>query len=492
MKSYENLFRIKNIVLWILFALLSVGYVYAFSFLTSWLYPYYFGGDSAQFLTMGKAWYLGKLPYVDMFDHKGPFIFWINMIGYLIAGGEKYGVAVLQMLFLFFTIFAFYQISQLVYKNRAYGVAVVLITLLVMKRNYGDGNTVEEYCLPFICWSFYGILNFWKQSDNVKHSPKWAFLYGLTLGICFLTRVTNFIPLCAGLLLVVIQLLSKKQYQNLLQNIGAGLAGFLLFVLPFLAYFWSKGALYECIYGTLLYNFEYAEARKSWLLAASTTDKLRYLLDYFIALSIFISAFISVLKREYRLAVLWLLTGILEQCMFMSGDAYPQYPLVCIIQIPVLLNELCGWRGKVISLQSFVKVLCGLVLLAVLSINVSLAMRVGPMWRAYSVRRTRIWELLVDEIPEDDLDRFVVYGNNEFKEVYLLKDLMPCYKYFVIQDWQGSMSPETRAAIHDTFATKKAKWILTDGEGEIIRDILEESYTDVDGIDQFHLYRLND
>lgn len=34
-----------------------------------------FGGDSAQLLTMGKAWYLGKLPYVDMFDHKGPFIF---------------------------------------------------------------------------------------------------------------------------------------------------------------------------------------------------------------------------------------------------------------------------------------------------------------------------------------------------------------------------------------------------------------------------------
>lgn len=466
MKSYENLFRIKNIVLWILFALLSVGYVYAFSFSTSWLYPYYFGGDSAQFLTMGKAWYLGKLPYVDMFDHKGPFIFWINMIGYLIAGGEKYGVAVLQMLFLFFTIFAFYQISQLVYKNRGYGVAVVLITLLAMKRNYGDGNTVEEYCLPFICWSFYGILNFWKSRDSEKHSPKWAFLYGLTLGICFLTRVTNFIPLCAGLLLVVIQLLSKKQYQNLLQNIGAGLAGFLIFVLPFLDYFWYKGALYECIYGTLLYNFEYAEARKSWLLSASTTDKLRYLLDYFIALSIFISAFISVLKREYRLAVLWLLTGILEQCMFMNGDAYPQYPLVCIIQIPVLL--------------------------AVLSINVSLAMRVGPMWRAYSIRRTRIWELLVDEIPEDGLDRFVVYGNNEFKEVYLLKDLMPCYKYFVIQDWQGSMSPETRAAIHKTFATKKAKWILTDGEGEIIRDILEESYTDVDGIDQFHLYRLND
>lgn len=96
----------KKIVLWALFALLSVGYVYAFSFSTSWLYPYYFGG-------------------------------------------EKYGVAVFQMLFLFFTILAFYQISQLVYKNRAYGVAVVLITLLAMKRNYGDGDTRYELAKLF-------------------------------------------------------------------------------------------------------------------------------------------------------------------------------------------------------------------------------------------------------------------------------------------------------------------------------------------------------
>ena len=52
------------------------GKKYVFSFSTSWLYSYYFGGDSAQLLTIGKAWYLGKLTYVDMFDHKGPFIFY--------------------------------------------------------------------------------------------------------------------------------------------------------------------------------------------------------------------------------------------------------------------------------------------------------------------------------------------------------------------------------------------------------------------------------
>ena len=43
-------------------------------------------------------------------------------------------------------------------------------------------------------------------------------------------------------------------------------------IIPFVIYFALKRGLYECIYGTLLYNFEYAEGRKSWLLTASGND----------------------------------------------------------------------------------------------------------------------------------------------------------------------------------------------------------------------------
>lgn len=94
---------------------LSMLYVLLFSYSTSPLFPYYYGGDSAQFLTIGKAWYLGKVPYIDLFDHKGPFIFWIDMLGFWLANGQKYGVAFIQCFFLFFSLIAFYKISQLFY-----------------------------------------------------------------------------------------------------------------------------------------------------------------------------------------------------------------------------------------------------------------------------------------------------------------------------------------------------------------------------------------
>ena len=142
----------EKIVLFTILAVIATIYVLMFSYSTSPIFPYYYGGDSAQFLTIGKAWYLGKLPYVEMFDHKGPFIFWINMLGFVIGKGQKYGVAFLQVFFMFFSILAFYQIALLFYKDKIYSYIVVAITLFAMKINYCDGNTVEEWCIPFISW----------------------------------------------------------------------------------------------------------------------------------------------------------------------------------------------------------------------------------------------------------------------------------------------------------------------------------------------------
>ena len=96
--------NIKNICVFAFLLFVATVFVYVFSYSTSPLYPYYYGGDTAQFLTIGKAWYFGKIPYIDMFDHKGPFIFWIDMLGFLIGKGEKYGIAILQVIFMFFSV----------------------------------------------------------------------------------------------------------------------------------------------------------------------------------------------------------------------------------------------------------------------------------------------------------------------------------------------------------------------------------------------------
>lgn len=65
----------QEFILRIVLSVIGILFVCLFSYSTSPLYSGYYGGDSAQFLTIGKAWMLGKIPYKEMFDHKGPFIF---------------------------------------------------------------------------------------------------------------------------------------------------------------------------------------------------------------------------------------------------------------------------------------------------------------------------------------------------------------------------------------------------------------------------------
>ena len=223
---------------------LGGAFIFVFSHTTSPLYPDYYGGDSAHFMTVGMSWLQGKLPYIDLFDHKGPLIYFINMLGFAIAGGKS-GIVPIQFVFMCFTVAAVYALSQKALKNPLYGILVVFLTLVALLNNYCDGNLVEEYCLPFLLWSSYGLFC-WYSGERGEHDYRWAFLYGITMGVCFLTRITNFAPLGGGILIICIYLLVKGYVKSLFKNAAAFLVGFFLSIAPFMIYFALHGALARC------------------------------------------------------------------------------------------------------------------------------------------------------------------------------------------------------------------------------------------------------
>ena len=80
----------KKILLheYILLGIVAILYILIFSTTTSPLFGEPFAGDSSMFQTIGKYWAQGSLPYVDLWDSKGPVIFFINALGYFIAGSK--------------------------------------------------------------------------------------------------------------------------------------------------------------------------------------------------------------------------------------------------------------------------------------------------------------------------------------------------------------------------------------------------------------------
>ena len=67
---------------------------------TSFLYSYYEQLDSIVFQQIGKEWLNGVLPYRDIWDLKGPLIYLLNSIGFLLIG-SRYGILIVQVVFFF-------------------------------------------------------------------------------------------------------------------------------------------------------------------------------------------------------------------------------------------------------------------------------------------------------------------------------------------------------------------------------------------------------
>src|SRR3990172_8300854 len=70
------------------------------------------GQDNGVFLYGGQQLLAGKTPYVDFWDHKGPLIFYINALGLLIGSGSRWGVWILEFVFLLLTALGLFRISS--------------------------------------------------------------------------------------------------------------------------------------------------------------------------------------------------------------------------------------------------------------------------------------------------------------------------------------------------------------------------------------------
>ena len=61
------------------------------------------GRDNGVFLYGGQQILLGKIPYLDFWDHKGPLIHYINALGLYLGNGYRWGVWGIEFIFLALT-----------------------------------------------------------------------------------------------------------------------------------------------------------------------------------------------------------------------------------------------------------------------------------------------------------------------------------------------------------------------------------------------------
>lgn len=441
------------------------------------------GYDSAMFQTIGKYWAEGYLPYVDLYDHKGPMIFFINALGYGLDG--RNGVYIIQVLSIALSeAIACRLLADRL--GRGKSLALALLLPFVLAANWQEGNTTEEYILPLLLGS-YLLMARWcgdLEEGRFTHRARAAFVYGLCFGFALMTRVTNALGVCLGVAFITVLLAVKGEWKNLLANAGAFLLGTAVPVLPFCVYFAAHGALYDMWYGTLLYNLDY--------LSSSGFPRPEGLVQLLVLVRLYLpgwcligAALWSLLprgrERRRLAAMLWLLVAVGNTAFLYTLNRYAHYGIVLLPFFYVAVWMLAGGDGR----QGLRKLSAGLALCMTAAVLLSAGLRV---YKNYTVRLPdAAYEEMVDYgdgyeelaalIPQEERDSFVAF--NCPRRLYLEQELRPAFRFFTLQQWMMDNSPGLSQTMEAEFRQAEVQWVLSfdaDGVNAGVREMLEDGY----------------
>ena len=203
----------------------------------SYLYDVYFRCDSAWFFTCGKAWMNGMVPYVDFADSKGPLLWLIYGIGYLLNSHSYVGVFWVSCVFYAVSFTFAYKISRLYLSRRASVIVLALLPAVLLYRGLHYEVRAEDFCNTFIFISLYSLCRILKGNTDKRQLFKCAFAVGASMTCCLLMK-WNYFFMIGGMALVVLFVSIRK---NTLSGLWGGIAGIATPAVPFLVYFLIQG-----------------------------------------------------------------------------------------------------------------------------------------------------------------------------------------------------------------------------------------------------------
>jgi len=217
--------------------------------------------DSSVFLYIGERILDGAVPYRDIWDHKGPLVYYINALGQIITPDSRWGVWWLEVVAVSSASWLGYELMRRIFGTHAALVGSVA-WLLTLPNVLEGGNLVEEYALPL---QFAALYFFWCSRRSAK---LWnEVMIGAALTFAFLLR-PNIIGIPTAILIFLMwQWVRERRAQNLYRLVMfVGPVAVLIAVT--MSYFAAQEALPQLWDNMFAYNFLYAASSLGARLAA--------------------------------------------------------------------------------------------------------------------------------------------------------------------------------------------------------------------------------
>lgn len=442
------------------------------------LYPYYTSGDTSIFMLIGKGISEGKVAYVDLFDHKGPILFWLHALGWTIGG--RTGVWVIETLGVIACAIAILKICEMLKSNWQ---IPVIGTALIYLYLFGHGDVSENFSIPYIYISLYFMTRYYVSKKD-EHPAVYSLIYGLCFGILAFNRVNNALVICTVALCIVIQLARRKQVKNIFTNFLAGFLGIAIISIPICIYFYSKNALFDMLYGTFIHNFLYAGSKSHVSIFSNLPLYLcLYLPLIFAALTFFENY--KTTKSLFSAAMLVATIFCFAELVF--TNAYEHYftPALPVVSVAFAV-AFPGWNLRnLISMETLKKNRlvsnCLLLAIFIAYFFLSAYRTAAPIYKCYltDICYNRYAEVqkAIEVIPEEERDSVV--GYEIATSWYVDSSITPCYKYYSMQHWFSSELVNANQEFIQYVKTQHPTWVVAplNLEEEDLKQVLKEDYT---------------
>ena len=406
-------------------------------------------GDALVFQIVGDGWRDGLIPYRDLFDHKGPLLYLIQIIGNFIWPG-KAGVFILEVLFAVATFELIFRCGQILRCPSVLNYAGIATAMILFAAYLEGGNCVEEWSLPFQLLPLYLVLKYLKGRISSITVP--ALITGICFGAVAMIRINNNCIICGLAVFLIIYWCIHKQYSQITKCIAWFFAGCLLSVAPFIIYFAATGSLNEMVYANFIFNMHY---KANWNAPMGLEQYARNTVRLLPCIILPIMSFLYCRKQSKSVFGLMTLISAVTFIVFLTGNGFSHYYLM-VIPIAALCVQTSGFSPVTGYLAAAV------IALPVIGYYISL-----PLQRIDNIKKeqARYSSLTNDNfiqsiIPECELDSIYTFGTPEVGGTLILTGHYPIGKYFFMQMTFPKVDDFVKNDIRNDFSTHNPLWVI--------------------------------
>lgn len=332
------------------FCLLAAALLTLLCSQSSPLYPLNLWDDANCLLTVGRVMRAGGVLYRDIYEQKGPTLYLIHALAAAISDTSFFGVFLMEALAWAATLFFFARTLRLrLPPAAALGCAALLGALVMTSPCFMQGDSAEEFCLPFVAAACALALRAYAARPGPMPAGR-LFACGVLAGLVATVKYTSLglfvgLCLCEGALA-----LRNGGAACAARRAGVFLVGMALPVALWCAYFAANGALWD-FFTAYVYNnvFLYdapADAQPRLIEALRIArDNAAWML--LAAAGLLAYARWGRARRQARLAALAM--GVCAAAGLAAGRLWPYCVLPLAALAPVGLLGLCDALRRLLA-----------------------------------------------------------------------------------------------------------------------------------------------